>query len=107
MNMNRSPTVDQLRVLFAEADDEAGHHSLWIDKAGEVHVSLIPEELTPLGFEEETPSMQVRFETFGEGGGYVGPDAAADDKFMADTFGRLVKAWTPPFRAGQIKYVDD
>jgi hypothetical protein len=106
MNMNHSPTVDELKQLFAAADDEAGHHSLWIDKSGEVHLSVIPEELTPIGFEDATPSMQIRFETYGEGLGYVGPSAAADDKFIGDTFRRLVKAWTPPFSVGKIKYVD-
>lgn len=104
--MNTAPTVDQLRMLFAEANDGAGHHSLWIDKAGEVHLSLIPQELSPVGFEAETPTMQVRFSTLSAGGSYVGPGAAADDKYMADTFGRLVVGWTPPFKAGQIKFVD-
>jgi hypothetical protein len=107
MNMNHSPTLDQLRQLFAEADDEAGHHSLWIDKSGTVHLSQIPEELTPVGFEDATPSMQVRFESFTAGGGYVGPKAAADDKYMRETLADLVKAWSPPFEPGKIKYVDD
>lgn len=106
MNMNTSPTVDQLRILFGEADDGVGHHSLWIDKAGDVHLSLIPQELSPVGFEAETPTMQVRFETLNAGGSYVGPDAAADDKYIAGTFRRLVMGWTPPFKAGRIKFVE-
>ena len=106
MNMNRSPTVDELKQLFAAADDEAGNHSLWIDDSGEVHLSVIPGGLTPIGFEDETPSMQVRFETFGGGLDYVGPNAAEDDKFIGDTFRRLVKAWAPPFPPGRIKYID-
>lgn len=106
MNMNHSPTVDELTRLFAAADDKAGHHCLWIDRSGEVHLSVIPEELTPVGFEDQTPSMQVRFETYGSGLGYVGPVASEDCAFIGDTFGRLVQAWTPPFPPGTIKYVD-
>ena len=105
MNMNHSPTVVELTQLFAAADDEAGHHCLWIDASGEVHLSVIPEELTPVGFEEQTPSMQVRFETYGAGLGYVGPSAADDSTFICDTFRSLIEAWTPPFYPGRIKYV--
>jgi hypothetical protein len=104
--MNTFPTVDQLKILFAKADDSAGNHSLWIDKAGEVHLSLIPQELSPVGFEAETPSMQVRFGTLNAGGSNLGPGAAADDKYMANTFGILVASWTPPFKVGKVKFVD-
>ena len=106
MNINHSPTIDELKHLFAAADDEAGNHSLWIDKSGDVRLSLIPEEFTPVGFENDTPSIQVRFETYGEGLGYVDPSASEDDKFIGDMFKRLVKAWTPPFPPGTSKYVD-
>ena len=106
MNMNHSPTADELKHLFAAADDEAGNPSLWIDKSGNVRLSVISEELTPVGFEDDTPSMQVRVETYGEGLGYVGPSAAEDDKFIGNTFKRLVKAWKPPFPPSNSKYVD-
>ena len=106
MNLNNNPTLDELRVIFAAADDAAGHHALWIDTAGDVHLSMIPPELTPLGFEQVTPSMKVRCETYTAGGGYVGPAAAADNKFMGDTFRRLVNSWAPPFPVGRAKYVD-
>lgn len=64
------------------------------------------QNLLPSVSTDDTPSMQVRFEIYGEGLGYVGPSAAEDDKFIGDTFKRLVKAWTPPFPPGNSKYVD-
>lgn len=106
MNMNQSPTIEQLKQLFATADDDAGNHSLWIDVSGNVHLSVIPDELTPIGFELAMSSMQVRFETLGEGLGYVGEAAASDEQYMSDTFRRLVRAWTPPFPPNKIRYVD-
>jgi hypothetical protein len=105
MNMNNNPTVDQLRALFALADDEAGHHCLWIDIAGGVHIDVIPEHLTPNGFEDSQPLMAVRFETFGHGNGYVGPDAAGDEKFISDTLNDLARVW-PHRQAGRVIYSD-
>ena len=52
MNMTRKPTVTQLRTLLAKADDFAGHPILWVDKKGEVHLSLVPDQATPRGWSE-------------------------------------------------------
>lgn len=104
MNMNQSPSIDQLAKLFDAADDAAGHHVLWIDHSGNVHLSLVTS--SPLHLEQTNPSMQVRLATFSQGTDYVGRKAATDSKHLADTLARLVNAWTPPFTADQIRYVE-
>jgi hypothetical protein len=65
MNMNHNPTRAELKRLFAGADDDAGHHVLWVDRAGEVHISVVPDHLTPIGFASATPTMKMRHETLG------------------------------------------
>lgn len=82
MNINTIPTLSQLKTLFASADDEAGHHVLWVGADGAVHLDALPDDVNPVSFEESKPSMRARFETFAQGSGYVGPEAAEDDAWM-------------------------
>src|SRR5947209_4594208 len=78
MNLNSNPTTGQLRELLRLCDDSAGHHVLWVKKTGDVELSRIPQDQTPVSFEEAHPDMQVRFETFLAGNEYVGPEGADD-----------------------------
>jgi hypothetical protein len=50
MNLNSNPTIADQCALFAAANDSAGHHVLWVDNLGEVHLSCIPTGLSPAGF---------------------------------------------------------
>lgn len=106
MNLNSSPTIEQLAVLVAPCDDEAGHHVLWVDDSGYVHVERVPDHLTPPGLEGSRPTMKMRYPTLHEGGGYVGPDAAADESYLRSLLRDLVKGWGGTFRPGQVKYLD-
>src|SRR5947208_2164588 len=67
MNMEQNPTLAQLRTLIAACNDRAAHHVLWVAKNGEVHLSPVPEDTTPVGFAEAEPEMQLRWETFQAG----------------------------------------
>ena len=82
MNLNNNPTMDALKAVFSACDDNAWHHVLWVKKDGEVQLSLVPDHLSSVGFEQETPQMQMRCETFVQGNKYVGESAAADQEFM-------------------------
>jgi hypothetical protein len=106
MNMQKKPSIDELKDIFSQCDDEAAHHVLWIDKSGEVFLSRLPEELTPIGFEEAKPEMQVRFETYSQGTGYVGSEAANDNKFIANVFNSLLKVWPKAKNQNRVEYVD-
>lgn len=106
MNLNTSPTITQLQALTHEANDAAGNHILWVDQKGEVHLTLVPEELSPNGFEDSQPSMRLRNETCGQGNGYVGEEAAADVSLMTRLFKSLVKEWADLKPSAQSQYVD-
>lgn len=105
MNLNENPTVDQLKTLFAAADDEAGHHILWANKAGDVHLTCLSRDEGPVGFEMGAPSLLLRYGTFSAGSGHVGVGAATDDNFMASLYKSLVREWakTPTKR----RYIDE
>jgi hypothetical protein len=94
MNLNNSPTKDQLRSLFAAADDEAGHHILWIDTSGQVHLTLLDDSVVLSEFSQAYPNVRVRFEAFCIGNGYVGDEAAHDDGHVDRYYAWLVQEWT-------------
>ncbi|MGO1660098.1 MAG: hypothetical protein ACTHYN_16005 [Marinobacter sp.] len=93
MNLNTSPTKSQLEALISACDDSAGHHVVWVDKNGDVSIDVVPQGLTPIGFEQSKPSMLMRYETFSCGNDYVGPSAAKDTAHIAEIFESLVKEW--------------
>lgn len=106
MNMNNRPTIEQLRALFSAQNDDAGDHILWVDQNGTVNLSVLPDELTPVGFEEVAPNIKIRFETFGRGNKYVGVSAAQDEGFMRDTLSSLLHSWSKRSGGKDVEYVD-
>lgn len=92
MNLNNNPTTQQLSKLMALCDDTAGHHVLWVSKSGDVNITLL-SDLSPIGFEESTPSMALRYETFNMGNSYVGQDAAIDPIYLTRILDDLTTAW--------------
>ena len=94
MNMTQKPTVTQLRTMLAKADDLAGHHILWVDKKGEVHLSLIPDQATPRGWSEHYGDrIQFRYETYERKSDYVGKAVAADAAYVQHLLENLVGDW--------------
>jgi hypothetical protein len=106
MNMNNNPTIDELKQIFFARNDDDGHHVLWVKKNGAVELSIVPEHLNPVGFEQATPEMQVRYETFVRGNKYVGTSAAADHEFMQRVFDSLVKEWPAVKGGSRVEYID-
>lgn len=106
MNLNSSPTLAQMQALTSQADDEAGDHILWVDLDGDVHLSLLPEDLGPIGFESQQPTMRLRYETCGQGNGYVGSEAARDVALMNRQLKSLEKEWANRKPTGPSEYVD-
>lgn len=106
MNMNNSPTLQDLRALTAAADDLAGHHVLWVDDQGEVFLSVLPSQFSPNGFQDSKPSMRIRYETSDRGKGYVGPGAAADLQLMQREYDSLVREWADLKPGSGVQYVD-
>ena len=106
MNLNNNPTGGELRKLISTCDDSAGHHVLWVKKSGEVDLSRISQDQTPLGFQQAHPEMQMRFETFLAGNGYVGPEAAADADWVSELFDRLLQQWRQANGKPEVAYID-
>ena len=103
MNMKDSPTAAQLTELLANADDDAGHHILWVSKDGEVNLTRLPDDLTPGGWHEQNDAVvQFRFETYELGNDYVGKDAASDPEYVSKLLRDLMKHW----EQGTEGYVD-
>jgi hypothetical protein len=105
MNLNSNPTVEQLRELIRRCNDSAGHHVLWVKKSGEVELSSVPQDQTPIEFQEAHPNIQIRFETFLAGNEYVGPEAAEDEEWVSELFDRLVKEWSKAKGKPDVTYI--
>lgn len=103
MNLNNNPTVQQLSKLLSVCDDQAGHHILWVSNTGDVSVTQI-NDIGPIGFEENTPSMAMRYETFQRGNDYVGEEAAKDEKHVARLLRDLITEW-PLYTGNSIRYI--
>jgi hypothetical protein len=93
VNLEKNPTETELRALLNSCDDRAGHHVLWVGKDGEVHISRVPKDKAPSGFLEGRSDVQLRYETFLAGNGYVGPEAAQDAGWIKELFETLLTEW--------------
>ena len=98
MNLSQNPTREQLETLIAGSNDNDGHHILWVERDGEVHLSLLPQDQMPNRFEHQNGAkLKFRLETFGWGMGYTGPVAAQDQKEMTRLFERIMRLWKENF----------
>lgn len=103
MNLSENATLDQLRDLVSHCDADHENHSLWVDQQGEVHITAIPQDLTPaLWATQHKDLIRFRFETFQAGEGYLGPEAASNDNWMNRLFNSLIRLW----EAGATGYRD-
>lgn len=106
MNLENHATKEELADLIRPCKDHDGHHVLWVTKTGDVRISMVPHDRTPVGFELDQPSMQLRFETFEAGNDYVGPDAADDEGWVSDLFNRLCDEWAKAKGRRDVAYID-
>jgi hypothetical protein len=94
MNLDQNPTLDQLRDMLRSHDDRAGDHVVWVTRSGDVRLDRLPRGGNVHEFVAAHPDMQLRLETFQAGNGYVGPEAAGDDAWIAELFGWLTRTWS-------------
>lgn len=108
MNLNANPAAKDLKCLIAAADDSAGHHILWVDINGDVYLNCLFPDVSPVGFEEKVAKvLKLRYETWNQGAGYVGPEVAEDEEFVARLFASMVKEWADRPSGNQSAYIDD
>lgn len=99
MNLNRDQ-IETLAALVAGCDDNSGHHVVWVDKLGCVHVTKLKDWERPWVVESNQAFM-FRLETLCCGNGYVGAEAASDKRWMRELHGRLIRE----YRSGRGGYV--
>jgi hypothetical protein len=94
MNLNRRPTVQQLRMLIASADDHAGCHVIWVSRDGSVHLTTLRDGYSP-SLWAEVMAGRFRFHcSFQPGEGFVGAAASADSVWMRDLLAFLRERWS-------------
>jgi hypothetical protein len=90
-------TIEKLRSMLAAADDNAGHHILWIDTEGNVALAgpFSPESDERASWlEENEKHIALRHETLCQGLGDCGPEFAADSKAVTKLFNFIADSWT-------------
>ena len=102
--MDQSPTLAQLRAVFACCDDYSGNpHVLWVANNGEVQISAVD------GSSESPPitNVRLRYEMFSPQSGHVGQQAAEDTNFMNRIFESLQSQWQDTASGDSEIYVDE
>jgi hypothetical protein len=103
MNLNNNPTQEQLRELLHSCDDNAGRHIIRVDRRGEVHITLLPDDEMPASWAKKMHNqIQFRYKTHGMGSGYVGPEAAKDAAYVQLLFRDLLQDW----QSGSRGYIE-
>lgn len=94
MNLNNNPTKEELQVLLGACDNGAGIHVLWVERLGEVQVTLLLTETDVewiKGVDNE--KVQFHYESYAKNEGGVGKFAAADELYILTLFEKLLKDW--------------
>lgn len=90
----RTLTREEFKDLIANADDSVDNQ-IRVTESGEIYVS------TTVGA-CDIEGIRFRLETFDAGNGYVGKEAAEDDRYIDRMYGDLKKCWSN----GSRDYVD-
>lgn len=94
MNLNRNPTKEELQALLAACDDGDGIHVLWVERLGEVQVTLLLTETDAQWLREvDDQHVQFHYKSYAKNDGYVGKAASADALYITTLFERLLGDW--------------
>ena len=84
------PSLASVRLLLAQGNNQA-HCQLRVNNAGQAWLST-----AAIGG-QDLNGVRFRFETWAAGSGCVGPEAAADDAWVAKIQAALQRNWPEPF----------
>jgi hypothetical protein len=104
MNLNRNPTKEELQTLLAACDDGEGIHVLWVERMGEVQITLLLTETDVewiKGVDDE--KVQFHYKSYAKNDGFVGKAASVDDMYIVTLFEKLLRDWQE-HRSG---FIDD
>jgi hypothetical protein len=94
MNLDRNPTKEELQTLLAACDDGEGIHVLWVERLGEVQITLLLTETDVewvKGIDDE--KVQFHYKSYAKNDGFVGKVASADDMYIVTLFEKLLRDW--------------
>jgi hypothetical protein len=94
MNLNRRPTVQQLKSVIAGADDQAGCHVIWVSRDGTVNLTTLRSGYPPSLWAEVMAGKFRFYFTVQAGEGYVGVRASNDNVWMRDLLAFLRERWS-------------
>jgi len=101
MNLTQNPTIEELKKMVAQCNDDA-HHIVWVSKEGEVNIEAFqPGRDDHFQWRRENEdNIQFRFSIIAACGGYFGPEAATDDRWMGELFNGVLTHWDKKSRGG-------
>ncbi len=93
MNMNEHPTLEEFKAFLVQGDGET-HHILWLDERGEVHLTPVPDTLSPMAW-EIVGDNQIRFTLgiFVRAVGLCGTQVPQDDECVRRLYADLIRFW--------------
>lgn len=88
-------TIEDLKALVAARDDSSHPHLLWIHRCGDVYLHPVrpPHHIADFRAWVASSGAAHIFGTLAAGGGWVGPNAAADPSWMAELHAHLHDGW--------------
>lgn len=92
-SLAEEPSMAALKRMVASLDDQAGHHIVWVDHQGGVHATCLPPGEAPARWMRANHDRVLFMETYSVGNGYVGPEAAEDERWMGQLYEGLVGRW--------------
>ena len=93
MNMNDHPTEAQLRGLLQACDDTPDSCILWVDRFGEVQVTLLLTETPAEWVKRMDEKVQFRYATYAQNNGHVRESSIDNDLYVTALFEKLVNDW--------------
>lgn len=93
MNMNAHPTEAQLREILQACDDAPDACILWVDRFGEVQVTILTTETPAEWVKRMDEKVQFRYATYAQNNGHVRESAQNNDLYVSNLFEKLVKDW--------------
>ncbi|RYF68424.1 MAG: hypothetical protein EOO39_19455, partial [Cytophagaceae bacterium] len=93
MNLDRQPTIDQLSQLIASVDDMQDSHILYVTKTGDVQLAVFDAATAANADYAHEDAIQFVLDTFMQGEGHTGQQAAQDQAWIDELFSSLCENW--------------
>lgn len=101
-----NPSAPSLANMLRECCDETDSHVIWVDTAGDVHITTLRNGQSPVTLERSKPTMKLRYPTLCAGCGYTGPAAADDADWLQELLQSLLGRWRQACLETRVAYCD-